>query len=768
MKFNISPLVIPVLEDPVSSRFVSDVEHVRNAVAMGSHSRAQPATPMELGVACFWRAIDANVSNSGSFSLDAGAAVDGAGWSKTNIATPAQGRPDPRGGCQAWSVRDNSTSGYHSLAFAGWGGTISTLSPCVYEVILKPIGTRWIWIRDAYDASPAFGFDPVSGAVYPSGSSSTARSVSLGDGWWKITCVCAAGTAHIDGTYGLSSLLGDNTGATQYAGDGLSGYDLFSAWGYQYSIVTSVPASGTLGASLTGNGTNVPLLVPNSAANGVTGFWQRPGLYGILYSNNATLRGYYNPGNPHTTAVTVYCELAMASAATLMASASSGSGFSIGIVPGMNLWVGTYNTAGEWTLTSQSLNVGEPYCIVTVYDGSNLSLYVNGEAWISNLPITFGSYTSNQVMFLPQQDLVMTNMCTFNKTLTAAQVASLSEYLLADYSNVRPSNQIQVANGMLWHSERELRLSFAELHLKSDGRAQSIKIRSQNQWHSSALSAKTWGPEVIADGTKVMTMLSPDRLSEEVTAWIPSGTRDIVVRDSLCDTWKPCCVDRVTGDGLSVVYETTPKRRITIWGDSVSCGANADAPTSEGWTVRLRDALRASYTKSDRDVNVTTWACGGLALANNGTSTTLRAQLVNHLTWVLNGTDGTDLLLIAMGTNDATGYWSSWGGSASAFWTAYADVLSRLHTAKFDLRILCIAPHNCPASPSVANLNAIRAQIVANAEGMGSWCKLLNLGDYTIEMDATDSTGLHPTTAGQLAIYNAVRNRLNALGWLLT
>lgn len=775
-KIHQSPEVLPDQSQSAPYRFVASAEHIRNVISQdniwdtirGSRSRAQPTDPTELGCVCFWRAVDATVTNSGSYSLDAGAAVSGSGWVKTNIATPAQGRPDPRGGYQAWSVRDNATSGYHSLCFAGWGGTIGGNSPCVYDVILKPVGTRWIWIRDAYDAAPAFSINPTTGSVAPSGASGvTARSTPLGDGWFKITCVCPPGTAHIDGTYGLTTLLGDGSAAQTYAGDGASGYDLFSAYGYQYSVVTSLlgggsGVDGTYTYTLTGDGTNVPLLATNSAANGLTGLWQGPGAIGLLSSTNATLRGYYNPGNPHTTAITLYCELAMVSAATLMAVVSSGSGFSIGIMPGMQLWVGTYGAAGEWTITSQSLNVGEPYCIVAVYTGSVLTLYVNGEAWISNLPITFGSYTASQVAFVPQQDMVMTNMATFNKTLTHGQVASLSEYLLADFANVRPANHLQVANGMLWGTERELRLSFAELHLRSDGRAQSIRVRSQNQWHSSALAASTWGPAVFADGVEVLTMTSPDTLSYERTAWIPEGTTEIVVRDSLSSNWAPCLVDRVIGDGLSVIPEPRPTRRIVVWGDSVSCGANATKPTSEGWTMRLRDLLRTN----EPTMQLTAWACGGLAVANNGTSESLRTGLVTHLSWLTNGSEDNDVLLIAMGTNDATGYWTSWGSSATNFWAAYADILSKLHAASPNLKILCIAPHNCPSSPSVANLNAIRAQIVANAEGLGSWCRLLNLGAISVDMDPTDSTGLHPSTTGQSTIFTAVSSRLSVLNWL--
>lgn len=766
MKYNLVPQLSPDPRAQRPDRFVVDSDNVR---MHRSASRAQPVSPVELGAVSCWRAIDANVTNSGSASLDVGNDVSGSGWVKTNVATPTRTAIDHLGAATAWKIRDNNTSGYHGIAFAGFGGTINAAIPVVYDIILRPVGGRHIIIRDAYDSAPSFLVNPYSAIVIPSGSANvTARAVELPDGYMKLTLVCPSGTAHIDGTYGLNTILGNSSGIESYVGDGSAGFDLVSANGYQYSAVTSIPGTGSLSggaATLTGDGTHVPLLVPNSAAGGVTGLWQQPNVanYGLLSTTNATLRGYYNPGNPHTTAIAIYCELAPTAGATLMGTTSSGSGFSIGITPEMRVWVGTYNTAGEWTLSAEALNVGEPYVITTVYTGTHLTLYINGKASISNLPITFGTYSASSIMFIPQQDMVMTEMACFNTAITATQVESMTEWMLRGF--VRQANQIEIHNGMLWHTENELRLSFAELHLRNDGRAKSLIVRSQNQWHSSALSAERWGPAVLVDGQLVTTMLSPDQWSYERTIALPDGARDIVIRDSLCSNWLPCAVDRITVDagGIDIVPEPTPFRRILIYGDSVSCGANADYPTSEAWTMRLRDTAFAGTPGA----HVTTWSCGGLALAMSGTTPTLRALLTTHLSSLLNGTNGSDLLLIAIGVNDGTGYYSSWGNSAATFWTAYTDLLSRIHSASPNTRILAIAPHACPSSPSVANIDAIRAQIVANAEAVGSWVRLLNLASYTIEMDPLDATGLHPTSAGQTAIYNAVLARLQGLGWYL-
>lgn len=197
---------------------------------------------------------------------------------------------------------------------------------------------------------------------------------------------------------------------------------------------------------------------------------------------------------------------------------------------------------------------------------------------------------------------------------------------------------------------------------------------------------------------------------------------------------------------------------LTIYGNSITVGANATFPQTQGWTNIVRDTGYHAICE----------AWGYRALYHDANTGILRAALVALL---IQGSP--NRIWIAHGGNDyGLSLWT-----AAAFGTAYEALLTDLHTALPNAKIYAQTPldRTTETANGVGSTMAdYRSAIVSAAAGK-SYVQVVDGTDILEPDDFAD--GIHPTTAGQaeyaayaltvLPIDGVIDGGLNSGAWIV-
>ena len=156
------------------------------------------------------------------------------GWASQGLVSKTGGQTDPSGGTDGWTLRENSSTGFHRIT-----QTVSASGEVAYTVYAKRnAGTRYLLLSFSSSAGGVNGaglaaFDLAGGATHTAnGSTSTLTNLSAtqtasGNGYYK--CVFKV-TGTITVAYLSLSNTGtpaaNNYGLINYAGDGTSSIDV--------------------------------------------------------------------------------------------------------------------------------------------------------------------------------------------------------------------------------------------------------------------------------------------------------------------------------------------------------------------------------------------------------------------------------------------------------------------------------------------------------------------------------------------------------------
>jgi lysophospholipase L1-like esterase len=203
----------------------------------------------------------------------------------------------------------------------------------------------------------------------------------------------------------------------------------------------------------------------------------------------------------------------------------------------------------------------------------------------------------------------------------------------------------------------------------------------------------------------------------------------------------PMAVRFIGGDGIvSLISPDSPIDRICIYGDSISCGGNADNPGDEAWSVLLRQTVPVIHESYG-------WRTLFADCPDAAGRTTFAAKVASY---------APGSVLLTIGTND----YGLNTQSAADFGTAYADLLDKLHAVLENITLYCMSPIG--RSSEVANsfgdtLGAYRTEI-STAAAARDYCTYLAGTDilpYSAPYFSAD--GLHPNTAGHALMLTNIK-----------
>ncbi len=206
----------------------------------------------------------------------------------------------------------------------------------------------------------------------------------------------------------------------------------------------------------------------------------------------------------------------------------------------------------------------------------------------------------------------------------------------------------------------------------------------------------------------------------------------------------PMAIRFIGGDGyVSLITPKSPINRICIYGDSISCGGNADNPASESWNVKLRltvPVIHESYG----------WRTLFADCPDAAGRTAFAARVASY---------APESVLLTIGTND----YGLETQSAANFGVAYADLLDKLHAVLGNATIYCMSPIG--RSSEVANsfgdtLGAYRTAINSAASSR-DYCTYI-LGTDILPYSAPNfaADGLHPNTAGHAVFLTNIKSAM--------
>ncbi|HOV58978.1 MAG TPA: SGNH/GDSL hydrolase family protein [Rhodanobacteraceae bacterium] len=236
---------------------------------------------------------------------------------------------------------------------------------------------------------------------------------------------------------------------------------------------------------------------------------------------------------------------------------------------------------------------------------------------------------------------------------------------------------------------------------------------------ASANGAFSSGRIPLAAGPKTVSIVSGGQSR-------PSGT--------VIGTW----FTSIRADAALTQSLPAPTNRILFYGDSITVGANATTPATQGYT----QLVRAAYAPD----SVAVEGYGYRTLEDDAIDATARAAFVAKVVAY-----APKIVWMAIGTNDYG--LSAW--SAADFGAAYAATLDALHAALPSAIIYCQTPivRTTETANGFGNtLGDYRTQISNAVSTRTSYATLVDGTAILTTGDLAD--GVHPTTAGH-AIYAA-------------
>jgi lysophospholipase L1-like esterase len=660
------------------------------------------------------------------------------GGGAIGMGTPGDGVSDHLGTAQAWSIRETTANGYHYAVAPGVSGTTNSQA-MVVEAVLRPVGGRWLYLRDAADQTPSVSFDGSVVAIV-AGTGVTARVTALGGGWAKIQILTTQLATTAD--YSVVIATGDASNLINAAGDTSKGFDVLYCATNQNGKVTTIPNSGSSTAALTADATYPQQVTQASLISGLA-LWSPPSVYGYSATADSAAAALYSNSVNHSTVMTLAVDAFPSAAVGLLQSNLAGTSFAIWLDASGRIVVGDYN--GTKLTSIDSVPIGRKFVLTVTHTSAGVvAVYVNDVLLLTgSLTLT---PTPDHVYWLTSYGVASSELAIWNRVLTTDEIKAI---VLAQLATESASTATEVLNRILWDTSNERRLNLAETRFALAGQ-RSVTIESSLEY--AGYAGAYYGPAVIVDGSVVGVQRNTAAAGLVTNTYpIAAGASELRVRDGNGTTaWAGFRARRITLSGGAPTTPSQPARRLLVYGDSVSNGAGSTRPAVDGWTMKLRDTLVAH-------TELTVWGTGGLALYNDGASSGARTTLAALHAALIDGS-GTNTIIVAIGINDGTGYFASWG-TAAAFGTAYADYLDKLHAASPTTKILAVAMHTCTGGYA-SQIGQIRAQIVAAQSTRSSWLSLIDLSSLTVTM----FDDLHPDASGHATIFGAIQTKLTTIG----
>lgn len=231
-----------------------------------------------------------------------------------------------------------------------------------------------------------------------------------------------------------------------------------------------------------------------------------------------------------------------------------------------------------------------------------------------------------------------------------------------------------------------------------------------------------------------------------VTVTLPAGTNKLI------EIEENAYVTGIKGI-FTGTWRNSPIARTVAYGDSISCRGFVANSSAFGFTDLLRHDGFTSWTfygSSGRRLNDD-------YLLDNSMMATAQALVTRCDGSLLN------TVFITIGTNDYAGT-SGTIWSAANFGSAYAALLSAIHTLNSNIKIVCMSP--VIRSPETANtfgdnLDAYRTQISNAVSARSSYCTYIN-GTSVLSIGNLAVDGLHPNNTGHQEMHDNLRT---SLGW---
>lgn len=674
-------------------------------------------------------------------------------WTKVGFGTVNTGMTGPVAGTTAVQIMQDSSTGGHSLNM-GWSGTAGANTSILFEVIAKIIGGSgvYLWFRDAFDAVPVF---KTNGAVISviGGANSTAWTLDMQDygaDWYRYRMI-AKGLFHtpVDPANAVEILMGDVSGYASIVGDPAKGVIIHRVLAHQNGELLTIPDGGVLGADLAGDGTYRPeYREPFFTGWGLPDMWAPAGTAGIAKTTHASILALYGSSSISTTAISICFDMAPTSPTSILLSRTDAASFSFGLTTNLTLWCGIYGTSGFTTVDPIPLG---KHRLTVVKNGALASVYLDGELFCAPAAVT--SATVNTFYLVVAQHSAITEARVWGSALTPAQVQNDALALLPRSCPVI-RDAYKVWNGSLWDTRNIERLSFSESIWTIPGTATSVEV-TYTEAFGAPSSGRKFGPSVYADGALVETIVLPGTAgSHTVTVDLPVGATSLVLRNGPrgSSTVTSYVTDISISGGAHRVVPSAPQHRLVVIGDSVGNGWNSTVPAEDGWCPRLKNE-RANG-------RVTLYGWGGYALFDEVVISGWDVEFPSRIAALCDGTASIDVLF-TLCLNDAS---KAWAGGAAGYGVAVGAFIDAIHALLPTAHVWLLGPHICTNAlgSAEAAVAPYRAALLAEETGRTAWCTAVDASAWTVAMDDTDATHLHPNTAGHSALFTGIQT---ALSW---
>lgn len=157
--------------------------------------------------------------------------IDNAAWTKSNATVTANAILAPDGTLTADKVAEDTATSTHYVGRTGIAATASTQQAISF--FAKPAERDWVWVQTSDKAGTAANswINVRTGATGTVAASHTIRTVSFGDGWYRVEITMDSGVGAGTMAFYPASVTDNNV--TSFAGT--SGYG-FYLWGAQFEV----------------------------------------------------------------------------------------------------------------------------------------------------------------------------------------------------------------------------------------------------------------------------------------------------------------------------------------------------------------------------------------------------------------------------------------------------------------------------------------------------------------------------------------------------
>lgn len=344
----------------------------------------------------------------------------------------------------------------------------------------------------------------------------------------------------------------------------------------------------------------------------------------------------------------------------------------------------------------------------------------------------------------------LTGVCS---GLTAEQVLKLTEHVetlmdelgkgvIAPYAEVYDDTKLidgvilEAATGYNVHT------GFSSFKFETDATVVKIKVKPRMYSAYPQWSHIT----VVKDGT----ILGRYKFTDETytSVYLGTGTKTVELIEE--GIGKPSTeilgtfINSILSNGTTnTIDESNPTERLVFIGDSITNGGNASY---------LYNGYASLFKQNGEYINVYGYGYGSIYdYAGDGTKLT---TLTGFLTSLLDGSV-TNKIIIMMGTND----YGLNKTNASTFQTNYDNMLEAINTAFPTVDIFAITPiiRSIETANTFGNTLDDYRTAITNAASGKAYVTVIDGKTILATSDLTD--GVHPSTAGHVKLYDALKTQ---------